>query len=203
MPQRESRIFEYDVMKSLSVILVVFGHSYYLGSHGATVEGIVNINDNAVAWFFNSVINPIIYSFHMPLFMFVSGALAYGKGNRGFKEYVCGRFRRLMIPFFVCNFLYAVPLRYFAGYYENKGVISAYLDSTILMRTPAHLWFLYILFFLSVVFYCIERVKWEDKKVLLGVVLGLYFVHDYMPGGGVPALQTCAVCDILLWRNEV
>lgn len=183
MYQRKSRIYEYDVMKSLSILLVVLGHSYYLGSHGATVEGIVSISDNAIVWFFNSVINPIIYSFHMPLYMFISGALAYGKGKKNFKDFVRGRFKRLMIPFFVCNLLYAVPLRYFSGYYEGKGLFSAYLDSIILMRTPAHLWFLYILFFLSIIFSYIEKKKWEDKKILLLVVLGLYFIHDYMPGG--------------------
>lgn len=61
MKQQKIRNKEIDYLKGLSIILVVVGHAIQY-----------NICDYNVNPFFN-----IIYSFHMPLFMFISGYVAF------------------------------------------------------------------------------------------------------------------------------
>lgn len=56
MEKNQQRIYSLDIAKALCIVLVVVGHFN---------------PDNAPAWW--KCINQIIYSFHMPLFLFVSG----------------------------------------------------------------------------------------------------------------------------------
>lgn len=75
-----------DILKGFAIILVVLGHSvqYLLG----------NNNEN---WLFS-----FIYSFHMPLFMFISGYVCYRVGGRVID--LRKRFKVLIIPFFFLVF---------------------------------------------------------------------------------------------------
>lgn len=61
----ENRSENIDVIKGEGILLVVVGH----------IIQYVICKENA----FNNVIFSVIYSFHMPLFMFVSGYLSYKK----------------------------------------------------------------------------------------------------------------------------
>lgn len=60
------RLLTFDIAKAICIILVVVGHYY---------------PDNSPGWYKN--IHDIIYSFHMPLFMFASGYIyMFTKSNR-------------------------------------------------------------------------------------------------------------------------
>ena len=65
---------------------------------------------------FNSIIFDVIYSFHMPLFFFVSGfcgVKVLDMIQRKQKiQYISSRFMRLMIPYYFVGFIY-VPLKLF------------------------------------------------------------------------------------------
>lgn len=77
-----------DTAKGRLIFLVVLGHSLqYLFCHG------VNYWDNKMFLF--------IYSFHMPLFAFLSGYLSCGFVNKyNFTKGVCVRFRQILVPCF-------------------------------------------------------------------------------------------------------
>lgn len=61
-----------DVVKGIAIILVVYGHciEYYSKEY---------IYDN---FFYSDIVHKIIYSFHMPLFMVISGYLFSGTIER-------------------------------------------------------------------------------------------------------------------------
>ena len=89
---RKVKFSEIDVAKGLGIILVVMGHSF----PDASLEGGIQ---NPVC----NVIFDMIYSFHMPLFFFLSGFVAKLAldGRTDKLEIVKKRFFRLMIPYFV------------------------------------------------------------------------------------------------------
>lgn len=178
-------IQEYNIAKGIIIIFVILGHSYYIGSHGTTMADYISTDSNCVISFFYTYIDKIIYSFHMPIYMIISGALACKRlDDCNIGGYVRNRFERLIIPFFLCEILYAVPIKYIAGFYYDWSLLKAYLYSTVLMQTPAHLWFLVILFLLSITFSVLAKYKLLDNKFVLVCISLLYLGHDYLPGGG-------------------
>ena len=82
-PEGKARNRALDVAKAIGIYLVVFGHS---GGYKLA--------------FFD------IYSFHMPLFFFISGVLFSRK--RGIRDYAASKFRSLITPTYVYVWLFAL-----------------------------------------------------------------------------------------------
>lgn len=96
----KQRLDYVDSLKGFAILLVVMGH--------------------VIAWFFKSYMDilpmqpspmrlwHIIYSFHMPLFMFISGYLFGMSHFRTVKEYLVKMWKKammLLIPWLVCGML--------------------------------------------------------------------------------------------------
>src|SRR5574344_1233869 len=83
------RIQYIDKLKGMAILLVVMGH---------LAEKSMGIT--------NSVFNLLYGSFHMPLFMFLSGIFAYKSfRNYNFEEinlFIQKKFFRVLIPFYCC-----------------------------------------------------------------------------------------------------
>lgn len=79
-----------DIIKGIAIILVVLGH---LIQYGNGLDYVVN------GYFFDNLLFKIIYSFHMPLFMLISGYLFYFSiTKKDFKELLKGRFFGIVVP---------------------------------------------------------------------------------------------------------
>ena len=94
----KDRIQWVDVSRGIAIILVVFGHVIGNAQAAATISGTV--------W---KIIHDIVYSFHMPLFFFISGCVNHKKGISDYKKClkVYGlRFVSLLIPYIVFCTLY-------------------------------------------------------------------------------------------------
>lgn len=81
-----------DILKGLAIFLVVFGHfiQYYDVTHNIA--------------FFSDTIFKFIYSFHMPLFIFLSGFLFYDTIKKySAKEIIFKKFKRILIPLFIVS----------------------------------------------------------------------------------------------------
>jgi len=75
----QKKIGEYDVVRVIATLLVVLGHCDFLMSHGFTIESVISPSlDSYVN--FDETIRKWIYSFHMSLFMMLSGTLFSCKG---------------------------------------------------------------------------------------------------------------------------
>lgn len=98
------RLEAIDILRGILVICVVLGHAIqqYAGGLGP----------------FWAETNRIIYSFHMPAFVFVSGLCALRlselSGTSEKMDYIRSRAVRLLVPYFVWGGLYFV-MRYFAA----------------------------------------------------------------------------------------
>ena len=122
----------------------------------------------------------LIYSFHMPVFVAISGFLTYRKNNveknsetTSWYSLVWRRFRQLMIPFL----LWSIML-----FFVNHNV-SYYYD--YFLYPQMSLWFLWALFFIAIIFAGVDRIaiklKIRQEVVMLICWMLLVVVMFVMP----------------------
>lgn len=154
----KERLLWIDSLKGILILLVIMGH--------AIAKVIGNDAANNDYWWC------LIYSFHMPAFIAVSGYLQYRPKSTNKKPLslqIWRRFCQLMVPFLVWSALF----------FAIRGRIESYIDCIQMPNTT--FWFLWALFFICAIFAIIEKVseKWNLKKDL---IVGL----------------TCVVCAAVL-----
>lgn len=159
-------------MQTIGILLVVFGHSFYLFPRHTPV----------LQW---------IYAFHMPLFFFLSGYLlryTHPRTNEvvltGRKGYLTRRARRLLLPYVVISSLAFVPKALLSQFVVRPVHLTwhDYIDNIIY---PFHnvivaYWFLPTLFLVMAVFMMGARLGLHRHPfiVLCGSIL-LYALVDY------------------------
>lgn len=139
--ERNKRI---DVLKAIGIILVVAGHS-------------------------GSPIRNYIYTFHMPLFFFISGFLRYGQRDKTAKEFLKAKFKSIIIPYIVFwmismllynNVFYLITNGSIPDFGLNqiKGLIlgGKWLSS---YSNNFPLWYLQLFFISIIAFELITRIK--------------------------------------------
>lgn len=90
MKHKSSRNATLDALKGIAIILVVLGHCIQFGSGSSFLDS---------KSFFDNTIFKIIYSFHMPLFMLISGYLFhFSIEKHSFGENITIRIKNLIIP---------------------------------------------------------------------------------------------------------
>jgi len=168
------RLHWIDALKGIGIILVVFAH------HSLPVA-----------------LDTYIFSFHMPLFFFISGFLFdFGKYAGSAAYFVTGRFRSLIVPYF--SFAVLSCLFYFLldtifqpdatniEFFETSALYGIYsilyaLGPLVSYNPP--LWFLTCLFVTELLFYGFAKKYYgEPRKLVLwltaaGVIGYLYSVY--------------------------
>ncbi len=152
-----------DLVKGLAIIGVVLQHSLqrtiYYFDKGDT--------------FFLPAANGFVSSVNMQWFFVVSGYIYFSRREKYLsnpKSFVKTRFIDLMIPYFILG-----PLIWF-----GKFTLSAYVKNQVSINdlaemfiTPiAFMWFIYVLFFVEIIVFMVDKIthwKWE-------VILGLLFI---------------------------
>jgi len=139
---RSTRLTEIDRAKGLVILLVVVGHLVA----GEAPQG--------NAWFEQLV--RIIYSFHMPLFMYLSGfVMLYTfkalDSKRSYFDYSFGKFKRLA-PGFFCFAIIILAGKILASQYllvdnQPAGMIQGVVDIIVTpgLSAAKGLWFVYVL----------------------------------------------------------
>lgn len=146
-------------INALAILLVVVGHADMTPAYDAL-------------W-----IKRWIYSFHMPLFVFVSGFL-FCYTNPQIKEVSIGRFllkkvRRLLLPFIVINSIIFLIKTFFSSddYVQHPVVLTwdSYVDSTF-FHPIGFMWFLPALFMIFVFYIVIAKQIGFEKKRPISLV---------------------------------
>lgn len=140
-----SRIAYIDYIKALAITLVVVGHiPFYF-------EGFNQ----------HSLLMKIIYAFHMPLFMFVSGYFALNTLKKPFYKLLSSKIRQLLFPAVFCGcvsiFIFLI-----------SGTLTPFLFRSELIGS---LWFLKSLFFCVVYFYVVCR--WIPFRLRISIPLSI------------------------------
>jgi len=180
----KKKILEYDMLKFFAIILVVLSHSTYYkitSNFGEFDFGGIDyqylIRDNRVMIIYKVLdkLKQILYYFHMPMFMALSGTFYYlqVKNNKwiSFNMLYRNKIKRLLIPFIIFSVLYTLPLKYFSNYFQNITLIRA-ISGQVFLLGNSHLWYLYALFIIFLLAYYILRI---EINIFTYVIL--YFAH--------------------------
>lgn len=170
---------EYDILKVIAILMVVASHStYYIISTkygGIDYQQYLEQNMSLILYKFFDKTREVLYYFHMPLFMALSGAFYYLQVQRD--KWSCvlliikNKFKRLLIPFVVFTLLYVLPIKYFSNYFENTTIFKAVIGQLFLIGN-SHLWYLYALFVIFIIaFFTLKR---ETKMV---TIIIFYVLH--------------------------
>ncbi|MEH6996375.1 acyltransferase family protein [Neobacillus drentensis] len=152
MASTTSRSKYFDNAKFILIFLVVFGHM------------ISPYKDQDKVLF---TLYTVIFLFHMPAFILISGYFAKGYRNKG---YLLKSVQKILIPYFIFQIIYSVV--YFLVGKEKTLEFD-------LFQPHWSLWFLLSLFFWNLLLYVFARLKWAGLlvAVLLGIAIG-YFEHS-------------------------
>lgn len=155
---------EYNILKVITILLVLVSHSTYYTI--VTNFGGINyeqwlLNVNSVFLFkFLDKFREVIYYFHMPLFMAISGAFfqiqIHKNKWKDLNFLLHAKFKRLMIPFFVFTLLYTIPVKYISNYFVQTNVVNAIIGQLFLLGN-SHLWYLYALFVIFIIAYYVLK----------------------------------------------
>lgn len=164
--QGESRRIDWiDIAKGYGMIMVILAH---LG------VGVIGF------W---------IYSFHMPLFFFLSGFVFSDKYSFG--TFLKKKITKIIIPYFSLG----VPLVIYeiigdslenVGEGINKNIVWDHIQNLLAQKRWWPLWFLTCLFFLNIIFYALTHLCKSNEQlcamVFILTVLGLtYYKLDGKP----------------------
>lgn len=126
-----------DCAKAIGIILVVYGH---------VARGLLNSDIPMPSEPF-LILDSVIYSFHMPLFFFLSGLLfTQSFSKSGFREFILNKLGTVFYPYIVWSILQGSIEVVLSGHSDRSVTFDQVLSLLWLPR--AQFWFLYALFFI-------------------------------------------------------
>ncbi|EME7223354.1 hypothetical protein CUM63_13150 [Enterococcus faecium] len=129
-----------DIAKGIGIILVVVGHSFPDES-----------SPGGISILTFDIIKRIIYTFHMPLFFFISGYLAKKIILQFNFCQVFKKFQRLFIPYIFMSIVY-IPLRIFLSKMATSTYPIKDLWKILIGISPnGGAWFLYVLLLVNII----------------------------------------------------
>ncbi len=182
------QIQEYDVVRVIVTLLVIIGHCMYFkittNSYGEWDYSIYTVSGLSFIYRLANFVRRIIYTFHMPLYMMLSGALfryteISSGGYDSLRFLIKKKARNLLLPFFVVTLCYVVPLKAISGYYTvSTNLFRDIFVGQVLLQGNNHLWFLPTLFFIFLIIYQINRLIQRDDLLKLIVLFSLSLFSD-------------------------
>ncbi len=167
-------IEDYSIIRFLATFLVLIGHCTSLTYYG----GGYNSDSEYLGWSIKiwNYVNEFIYSFHMPLFFVLSGALFHHKKKNN--KYIKERYKRLIYPFVFNAFFVLLPCRIIVGYYKCDSVIiiGQIFKDLFLCLNNSYLWFLICLFVLNIMFFFLEKNVLKMKKITIVILTVLSII---------------------------
>lgn len=194
----------YQRIRVLATLLVVIGHictlelplkdgttSFYSTANNLYITGVLEF------------VKKIIYSFHMPLFVFLSGAvfaLTY-KESTNFKSWTIKRIKKLMVPYFIVAIILYIPTRIVCGYYDTGiNIINIICNDVILSKDINYLWYLVMLSEVTLIvilfrkYFMSSKVKTQLIVLVTCLILStIRYVLPEMP------FQINRTLEFLLW----
>ena len=178
----KERILFLDVAKAVCIILVVVGHY---------------VPDNSPGWYV--AIHDVIYTFHMPLFMFASGYVYIAtRRDIGYGSFLMRKLRRLMVPYLSTSVIViTIKLLTQGGMgVEHPVTVSSYLRMFYLPEAGYFLWFIWALWWMFVLVPLFRTPG--SRLVLVFFMLGVVafenkWLHAFVNGPGWRK-TVCASC---------
>lgn len=189
------RIKYISLLQTLAIILVVVGHSVheYPTAHGT-----------------GTLLYRMVYSFHMPLFVFISGILfalplARGRGLRPYREFVRAKVWRLLVPYLVLGagvFYLRCSMSSMAdepieASWTNLALSLVYSDRLVIV----FFWFLTMLFLTLNIFYWAVRMAGSRTGAVFFMIAApvALALHLAVPTYAVQLFSVSRVCELAVY----
>ncbi|MBE5887892.1 MAG: acyltransferase [Lachnospiraceae bacterium] len=177
MNDRKRTIDNCNFIKTILMMSVILYHSMALWLPNGWFN---QAPAEQVAFFSNFAV--WLNSFHIYAFALVSGYIyAYSRFEKGkyveVYPFVRTKAKRLLVPYIFVALLWAAPIHA----YFFKVDISDLVDNYILGKSPAHLWFVLMLFWVFVLARMIEKHVYGQASVGFLASLFLYAVGEIGP----------------------
>lgn len=172
MTEENKRVPFIDMLKGIAVLLVIIGHTIENGLGGSYTEPEV---------FYNNPVHILIYSFHMPLFMLISGYLfSISMIKHSFWTNFSNRIRTLVIPDVAwCTTILIIGL---VNRIFSSGFSSIMKDTSWFIQWRYNLlhlfWFIWAVLASSVIVMIVHAL-WKDKLL---IYVALLFFMLLLPG---------------------
>ncbi|MBR1386550.1 MAG: acyltransferase family protein [Bacilli bacterium] len=149
------RIKWIDTLRGIGMFFVIFGHAF--------------VNKK-------NIIRKYIYSFHMPLFFFISG-LTTKRSDIKVLPFIKKKMKSLLLPYLFIN-VFVLLFKYITSFlfdlYKNIDLIGGieFFFKGYSNKLPCiQSWFLLCLFIIEIMFYLLTRVFKDDIKLSISIVL--------------------------------
>lgn len=195
-----------DDARTLTMLLVIIGHCTYLNI--MTPYGGISYFENvpsteySIMWKLLTSMVTFIYSFHMPLFMMLSGAcfsLTLKKVS-GMLPLLKNKGKRLLIPFLFTALLVSIPLKYASGYYAHSAnVLHDIVLGQLLLMGNSHLWFVFSLFWIFLLYYGLYKLKATTRWFFMPVLVCLSLSASIMGNKGIEFMGIIAAFKHLFY----
>ena len=159
-----------DYAKAIGIILVVYGH---------VARGIFNAGIPLDVPLYR-LVDSVVYSFHMPLFFFLSGLFFFHSlHRRGAIALVANKIDTILYPYILWSLIQGLVEVWLSPYTNSKVGLIEVLD---FWNPRAQFWFLYALFLVIMTAILVFR---RDNPVLIRAVLFIsaiaYCLQDGIP----------------------
>lgn len=158
---KNKSIYWINNLRAVGIILVIIGHN-------------------------DTLLTKYIYSFHMPLFLFLSGMLFNDKKWSSLNNYIEHKVKTLLIPYLILSLiLYVIwiPLDLIQGKFINntiliKNFIGIFYSQGVheYMTWGVPMWFLTMLFVVNILFFIINKYF----KTYIGYVIIILSIIGYL-----------------------
>ncbi|MGM9567582.1 MAG: acyltransferase family protein [Clostridia bacterium] len=168
----------YDQLKIITILIVILGHCFIMFSP----DGAITVLRKSVVL---SYAASVIYRFHIPCFFMVSGAVFsfnLKKGKYGvFREFAKKKAVRLLVPYGIFGVFIVLPVLVFCGLIDSSRWYSFFWN-LINGRDVRHLWYLYDLFFIFLIFWALRHYITEgNPKKVIAVSFLVSFIFRSLP----------------------
>jgi len=177
---RINRLVWIDYAKGIGIFLVVLGH---------VIRGLQNSSIlTKSGW--SSFLDHWIYSFHMPLFFFLSGLFVLRSLQRPFSKYIIDKCYTIIYPYLLWSLLQS-SIHINMSKYTNH-IIGISDIFSIFYKPIMQYWFLYVLFVIFLIFGILYKLKFSAGSIfLLSIVI--YLIPQISPIGGWGVLYQTSV----------
>lgn len=139
-----NRVVWVDIAKGIGILLVVYAHIFSFGSS-------------------------CIYLFHMPLFFFLSGIFFTPVSIR---KTIIKKFQTLILPYFFFAAIF-IPFKYCWLYMSGQPLPPFGVHSLSRSFFNVPLWFLFVLFCVTVLYGLLAMIRSKSLFVVISVVLSI------------------------------
>lgn len=168
-----NRVPELDIIKFFGILLVVLGHVTRMYTPKGLITPVVSSTEL-------EMVTNVIYAFHMPLFVFVSGMtfcfVSLKKDDyHSFGSFSVNKIKRLMIPYFVFALFWVMP---FMVGYGFRSFFPYLTNGLLLSLDSRHLWYVWMLFNVFILFWTIRHIikKFHMPVWVIIFVSGIIFL---------------------------